>query len=543
MLPVPFTNMAISLSGGGYRATTFHLGALCYLDATKHGDHSLLEHVKIVSTISGGTLTGVMYAWKMSQGEGFIGCFTRLYELLEEDNLVDEALHKLNYPHRWANKHKTRDIINSFAEVYNERFYNQATFANLYDGEQTHLHEAIFGSSEFTYGLQFRFQEQGRFGNHELVIPKEAAREIPLADAAAASSCFPGGFEPMIMPHDFSNGPGSLLEKEWEHQKTAIMDGGIIDNQGIEGVKLSEKRHANRDKKPFIGTYIISDVSSKIMTPYKVPKFKYNRFKNFLTLNGINIFAAVLLAILIAALIFANLSEIAVIITSCILTIAALWFIIFIFIRSFIRKKIASTFGPEQAPELIKDFGVMLRTPLYIIYYFIKFRLTSVSQMVSDIFLRRIRQLQLKALFTHPKWNYRIITNNIYTLEDDKEHDEDGERKKDLKEEELPERMKTVIDSANTMPTTLWFTEKDKKSRRMDNLIACGQFTLCKNLIEYIDQIQTKDNREDVWTDLPKDTKTSIIELKKRMEADWEKFKADPYWMVDDFKKRMNQIA
>ena len=118
MFPVPFSQIAISLSGGGYRATTFHLGALSLLNSLDFGDKRLLKEVKVVSTISGGTLTGVMYAQMLAEGKSFEDCFDKLYFLLDEDKLVSRALHKLNYPKKWTNKHKTRDVINAFTEVY-----------------------------------------------------------------------------------------------------------------------------------------------------------------------------------------------------------------------------------------------------------------------------------------------------------------------------------------------------------------------------------------------------------------------------------------
>ena len=527
MFPTPFTNMAVSLSGGGYRATTFHLGALCYLDATQHKGHSLLEHVHIVSTISGGTLTGVMYALKMSQDEGFVGCYKKLYQLLKEDNLVDKALHKLNNPRKWTNKYKTRDIINSFSEVYDEVFYEKATFADLYSGKPSHLKEAIFGASEFTYGLQFRFQEEGRFGNFYLNIPKEVSDEIRLADAAAASSCFPGGFEPMIMPNDFSNGPDSALTKLWyseerDYETTAIMDGGIIDNQGIEGVKLAEERHS-KDGDPYIGTYIVSDVSSEMMQKYKVPVFKYSSVKNWITLNVINIIALGALTLILSLLLFANLSTLGIIIASSFLPLIIIWFVAFFVIRSKFESAISGMFGPDQTPELMKDFKVMLRTPLYIIFFFLKFRASSVIQMVSDIFLKRIRRLQLNSLYDSSEWNYRFKSNYIYSLE---------------KKKDLPQSMKAVVTSANKMPTTLWFTKKQLENRQLDDLIACGQFTLCHNLIKYCDRLQSRKEMDSVWNQLKESEQQDIIELKKRMEADWEKFKNDPYWMVDAYNQK-----
>ena len=241
-IPVPFNNIAVSLSGGGYRATTFHLGALSLLDALSYGDQPLIKNVRIISTISGGTLTGVMYALKLAEGKEFKDCFDKLYRLLEKDELVEHALDKLNNPGKWPNTYKTRDLINSFAEVYHEDFYDKATFANLYNSDKSYLSDVIFGASEFSSGLQFRFQqeqEQGKFGNKNYNLPDSANREIRLADAAAASSCFPGGFEPMIMPGDFGNGPESAVNQVWLNERkypvTAIMDGGYWITRGSKG--------------------------------------------------------------------------------------------------------------------------------------------------------------------------------------------------------------------------------------------------------------------------------------------------------------------
>jgi len=132
MYTIPFTHIAISLSGGGYRAAAFHLGALSLLDSINLKDmkgipeeerllgrHTLLENVKIITMISGGTFTGMMYALKLAEGKEYRDCFTKLYGLLEEDKLVEKALAKLNGKIPWQSSHKTRDTINAFAEVEN----------------------------------------------------------------------------------------------------------------------------------------------------------------------------------------------------------------------------------------------------------------------------------------------------------------------------------------------------------------------------------------------------------------------------------------
>lgn len=535
MIPVPFTNIALSLSGGGYRASTFHLGAMAYMDSKDFEGRRLLEHTKIISTISGGTITGVMYALKVAKGESFQECFNKLYELLEEDKLVDRALHKLNNPDKWKNKHKSRDLINAFSEVYNEHFYDEETFATLYDSKEIHLSDAIFGSSEFTYGIQFRLQEshtQGRFGNRYLNLPDTVSREIRLADATASSSCFPGGFEPMVMPHDYGNGPDSAVEKAWKekmykgehYQTTAIMDGGIIDNQGIEGVKLAESREENKDKKPFIGTYLVSDVSSEMMEPYKVPILKHVPWKNWVTLNSIN-FTMAAIAVLLISLLFYGLPFWGIVTATSILTLMGLWLTTYIIFKTSLNDALGNMFGESNLPEMKKDFKMLNSTPLYILAYLIKFRVTSVIKMVSDIFLRRIRRLQLNSLYDDPNWNYRFKSNYIYALE-----------------KELPNLsplMQDVVKAANSMPTTLWFTDEDKKNNTLDKLIACGQLTMCRNLIKYIDRMKSNSYKAKVWDVLTPDIQKDIDHLQVQMKEDWDRFVEDPYWLLNHYKADM----
>ena len=55
----PFNNIALSLSGGGFRATAFHSGVISYLSTQKWFSVSLLERTRILSTVSAGTFTGV----------------------------------------------------------------------------------------------------------------------------------------------------------------------------------------------------------------------------------------------------------------------------------------------------------------------------------------------------------------------------------------------------------------------------------------------------------------------------------------------------
>ena len=213
---------------------------------------------------------------------------------------------------------------------------------------------------------------------------------------------------------------------------------------------------------------------------------------------------------------------------SCILTILGLWFIVFFSLRSAFIREISETFAGDELPEILRDFKVITRTPIYIVWYLIKFRANSVLKMVMDIFLRRIRSLQIESLFDDSRWRTRLQVNNIYTLENASEDIIGGEVKK-------------VVEAANKMPTTLWFTEKEKEQNILDDLIACGQLTLCFNLIEYCESLK-KENKpkkfddKNIWENVPEEDKKKIEALHKELEANWEKFKQDPYWLLNAFK-------
>ena len=54
--PSVASRFGLALSGGGYRAAAFHLGTLKKLD-----ELGLLQKVDVLSTISGGSITGAAY--------------------------------------------------------------------------------------------------------------------------------------------------------------------------------------------------------------------------------------------------------------------------------------------------------------------------------------------------------------------------------------------------------------------------------------------------------------------------------------------------
>ena len=141
----PFNNIAISLSGGGFRATAFHLGVLSYLSSKNFMNVSLLDRTRILSTVSAGTFVGVKYASTLKKGGTIKDCYKSLYTFMTECDLVSEALKYLSEDDNWNNT-RERTLINAFASVYHKKFESE-NFGILWNKTPSiHLKEIIFNA-------------------------------------------------------------------------------------------------------------------------------------------------------------------------------------------------------------------------------------------------------------------------------------------------------------------------------------------------------------------------------------------------------------
>src|SRR5687767_8293884 len=117
----PFHNIALSLSGGGFRATAFHLGVLSYLSSKNYKAISLLERTRILSTVSAGTFAGVKYAAVLKKGGNIQDCYKSLYTFMGDLDLVSEALRFLSDDNNWK-EGRQRTLINAFASIFHREF-------------------------------------------------------------------------------------------------------------------------------------------------------------------------------------------------------------------------------------------------------------------------------------------------------------------------------------------------------------------------------------------------------------------------------------
>jgi predicted acylesterase/phospholipase RssA len=563
----PLEKIALSCSGGGYRAASFHLGAMSYLNHLIFKNKPLLENVKLISTVSGGTITGVVYALKKQQGWSFEQIYHFLLSQLRTLDLVKLGIEKLNPNGKWNNKYKRKNLINAFAELYDEAFTEEATFA-VFDNMTSHLEAVVFNSTEFNNGINFRFRNKGTgfFGNYMIRIPDAIASEVKLSDAIASSSCFTGGFEPMIWPQDFvHNNADVLLNFSQSAEPIGVMDGGIYDNQGIESI-LNYKKNRNE---PYFDLVIISDVASPYMDPF-VPFADQAKtgFRN-LTLSkvkdkaiGINKKIDIGLLMVIVLLLLAPIvtGYANTFITGLFIGIAFSALLIFIAktllltkIKKFstqgllsLRKKLPPFYIEKLSNLKIEELSVRRMEPL------ILDRLNSLLTLVGDVFLKAIRRLNYYKLYDNEQYRYRRITNLIKELTEidfnerrerkiiNKGNDGSLQQKSIVHgdySEVIGKPIKELVEKASSFGTTLWFTEDEQLDKMLEKLIAAGQVTICYNMLTYLETLLFETNNG--FENLGQDVKDELVKLYEECKKDWLRFKEDPYFMSTNFSSQI----
>ncbi len=266
--------IALALSGGGYRAAVYHIGVLSYLAKLQLGDDgSVLDHVNIISGVSGGALTALCYAIAELNGEDRMSTLIRLYKQVKDLNIGKVAADRFA-----EDAVKGKELIRVLADLYDEAFFNGRKFGALMTGvENSHLHHVTVSATDFSTGHPFRFQatksivgrtgelSHGWIGNYYNRLRRDVAADIRLADVLAASSCFPIAFEPIMFPTHFVLS-SETIAKQNTGKKFGLMDGGMIDNQSIDAVIRTEEHLKSEGKN--VDLVIVSDVSTLSMDAY-----------------------------------------------------------------------------------------------------------------------------------------------------------------------------------------------------------------------------------------------------------------------------------
>lgn len=566
----PFSDIALTFSGGGFRAAAFSLGTLSYLNRIHwKGDETLLQQVKVVSTVSGGTIAGIAYSESLYQKQHFNTFYKKLYTFLQHDTVLNKALEILEKDEVWEKSHKRRTLINAFSIAYHD-LLTQATFAIFPMKPVGHLEEVIFNATEFTYANPFRFQNRGYLGNGIInpggVVLEEIKSELFLSDILAASSCFPVGFEPIVFPHDFIPndhvGFAKIIKDKRYETGIGLMDGGIVDNQGLSSILRAQDRRKNSaGQSPLFSLVLITDVASPYLEQWHSSEENFDAWKAqtindfnwdvlpffsqktpwyiwLLTLLGAGGAAASFLPSISRALAMGLLIPSMVVIT------LGLGYIVGMpIIKKKLKQKAIDNIDKivNMVPKFYRPFLKHFRSiKLGILERMLRERGSSAVSLLSDVFLKHVRRLNYNSIYKDADWNFKRIGNFVYELtEYDFKAKQNLEGKDNSKgfmqyaDPELKQPGKLVQDSAliaAKMDTTLWFSKEHDAKNSLDNLIACGHYTTCYNLLIYLTELEHGDGSP---LKGQRQHTPELNNLYDTLMKDWIAFKSNPLILVN----------
>ncbi|MCU0340675.1 MAG: patatin-like phospholipase family protein [Spirosomaceae bacterium] len=558
----PFDEIALAISGGGFRAATYGLGTLMYLRRLKFDGKSLLERTQFMSSASGGSIAVVFYLLSLHKNEDFDTFKARLLGFMKGERLLHDAERILADDTQWDNTLKTQNLINAFAKVYDNAL-EKMRWESLWEiSKRTHLKEVCINATEFQSGLSFRFQNSASslhnvIGNNLVKLSRnDAVKNLRMGDLLAASSCFPLGFEPMIFPQDFASDTATnqqlmesitFVEANKEAKKGspfALMDGGITDNQGVESMMLAYDRRFEKQKKdldqgriskvkPF-DLMIVADVSNRIIPPYKQPKIHFeenNSIEHYVRLVNSSLQVAIWAGLITTAasgwgLLRNSPFGLLFIVPSVVILFGSLW----LYeqknrlLQWFDRKISAIEVVPTPTlKKFLAYFGGLKITTLSNLLIT---RLDSVSTMTGEVFLKRIRRLIFEQFYSDKRYDFRRVSSFIYALskgyQKTPEQEEEQDKTKESKKYPPSSDMMEIAEQARTFGTTLWFDTKANDSQITLKLMATAQFTLCHSLLNYFVELEKE---RDFKTLASKD---ELLKLKKQLLEDWESFSIKP---------------
>lgn len=221
----------LALSGGGFRAALFHVGAL-----TRLNELGLLRELDRVSTVSGGSLVAgfLATAWRDLEFDAS-GCATN-FETLVGEQVVRFCQRRLDAFIIAAGLLPGVNPAGVLAGRLDRFITHGATLQDLPDHPRF-----VFNAAHVATGVTWRFSKP-YMGDYRLGLV--CRPETPLAHAIAASAAFP----PFVAPFVLDLPPGAVQWVEGADlfgdsrydslkRRVLLLDGGAYDNLGLEAVE------------------------------------------------------------------------------------------------------------------------------------------------------------------------------------------------------------------------------------------------------------------------------------------------------------------
>lgn len=307
----------IALSGGGFRASLYHIGVLAAL-----AENNKLKDVEVISCVSGGSIIGAYYYIKLKQlletkPDQLINAIDYINLISSiESSFLSKVQHNLRM-NLFLNIKALGKMIfcgifgsrpypysSYLAELYNKQFYNP-----LLNGEEVYIDELkinpkddcefnikdqtlkrinkvpqlILNATTLNTGHNWQFTVTW-MGEPPFAISKDfdtkarlrrmyyeeapnGYQKIKLGQAVAASSCVPLLFEAQHLPNLYPN-----IELQ-------LVDGGVSDNQGIVSILEQECNDIIVSDGSAQLVEIETKTNGRLMTFYRVDSILQERIR------------------------------------------------------------------------------------------------------------------------------------------------------------------------------------------------------------------------------------------------------------------------
>jgi NTE family protein len=246
----PGRGVALCLSGGGYRAMLFHIGALWRLN-----ELGWLPHLDRVSSVSGGSITAGVLALGWPRLEfGPDGIARNLSDVLVAP-LRLLASRTLDTPAVLRGLLSRGSVADRVAAAYRAHLFGDAELQSLPDHPRF-----VINATNLQTGSLWRFSKPF-MADYRIGVVNNP--QVPLAVAVAASSAFPPVLSPLRLPLDPNafapDRRGPMFHPPFT-ERAVLSDGGVYDNLGLE---TAWKR---------CGTVLVSDGGGRMQPTGKIPR-------------------------------------------------------------------------------------------------------------------------------------------------------------------------------------------------------------------------------------------------------------------------------
>jgi NTE family protein len=210
--------IGLALSGGGFRASIFHMGVLRRLD-----ELGILDKIDVISTVSGGSIVGAYYVLRRSRGDSIKQIEAGFKKALKANvRLRGLSGSWIFHPLQAAQSLVTRKSrTNITSSEYDRLLFKDGgvtqRLSQLPDFPKLIINATCLNSGSI---WKFNKRKSGDY-NYESYELKDNP-DLPIADAVGASAAVPGLFPPLV-----------LAGKSEGKKRVLLSDGGVRDNQGL----------------------------------------------------------------------------------------------------------------------------------------------------------------------------------------------------------------------------------------------------------------------------------------------------------------------